>query len=43
VSLGVVLYVGHVAFIPVALALLLSLVLSGPVELLHRFGRTPSR
>lgn len=37
-AIGVLLYVGHVAFIPVALALLLSLVLSGPVELLHRFG-----
>ena len=37
-AIGVVLYVGHVAFIPVALALLLSLVLSGPVELLHRIG-----
>ena len=37
-AVGVLLYVGHVAFIPVALALLLSLVLSGPVELLHRLG-----
>ena len=37
-AIGVLLYVGHVAFIPVALALLLSLVLSGPVELLHRVG-----
>src|ERR1700734_4038849 len=37
-AVGVLLYVGHVAFVPVALALLLSLVLSGPVELLHRVG-----
>jgi hypothetical protein len=37
-AVGVLLYVGHVAFVPVALALLLSLVLSGPVELLHRIG-----
>ena len=37
-AIGLLLYVGHVAFIPVALALLLSLVLSGPVELLHRVG-----
>jgi predicted PurR-regulated permease PerM len=32
------LYVGHAAFIPVALALLAALVLSGPVELMHRVG-----
>jgi predicted PurR-regulated permease PerM len=37
-AIGLLLYVGHVAFIPVALALLLSLVLSGPVEMLHRVG-----
>jgi predicted PurR-regulated permease PerM len=37
-AVGVLLYVGHVAFVPVALALLLALVLSGPVELLHRVG-----
>jgi predicted PurR-regulated permease PerM len=37
-AVGVLLYVGHVAFVPVALALLLALVLSGPVELLHRIG-----
>jgi predicted PurR-regulated permease PerM len=37
-AVGLVLYVGHVAFVPVALALLLALVLTGPVELLHRFG-----
>jgi predicted PurR-regulated permease PerM len=34
--LGLVLYVAHAAFIPVALALLLALVLSGPVEALHK-------
>jgi len=34
-ALGLLLYFGHVAFIPVALALLFSLVLSGPVEALH--------
>ena len=32
---GLLLYFAHVAFIPVALALLLALVLSGPVEALH--------
>jgi predicted PurR-regulated permease PerM len=35
---GLLLYVGHAAFIPVALALLAALVLSGPVELMHRLG-----
>jgi predicted PurR-regulated permease PerM len=34
-ALGLLLYFAHVAFIPVALALLISLVLSGPVEALH--------
>jgi predicted PurR-regulated permease PerM len=34
-ALGTLLYFAHEAFVPVALALLLSLVLSGPVELLH--------
>jgi predicted PurR-regulated permease PerM len=34
-ALGMLLYFAHVAFIPVALALLVSLVLSGPVEALH--------
>ena len=33
---GVLLYVAHNAFVPVALALLMGLVLSGPVEALHR-------
>jgi predicted PurR-regulated permease PerM len=35
-GLGVLLYVARVAFIPVALALLFSLVLSAPVEALHK-------
>jgi predicted PurR-regulated permease PerM len=35
-AVAVLLYVGHIAFIPVALALLFALVLSGPVEALHR-------
>jgi predicted PurR-regulated permease PerM len=35
---GLLLYFGHVAFIPVALALLIFLVLSGPVEALHCRG-----
>lgn len=35
-ALGTLLYVAHVAFIPLALALLFALVLSGPVEALHR-------
>jgi predicted PurR-regulated permease PerM len=35
-SIGILLYVAHVAFIPIALALLFALVLSGPVEALHR-------
>jgi predicted PurR-regulated permease PerM len=34
-AIGLLLYLGHVAFIPIALALLFSLVLSGPVEALH--------
>jgi predicted PurR-regulated permease PerM len=34
-AIGLTLYFAHVAFIPVALALLISLVLSGPVEALH--------
>jgi len=33
---GLLLYVGHVAFIPIALALLFALILSGPVEALFR-------
>ena len=35
---GVILYYAHAAFIPVALALLFALVLSSPVEALHRRG-----
>jgi predicted PurR-regulated permease PerM len=34
-AIGVLLYVAHTAFVPVFLALLLALVLSGPVEFLH--------
>jgi predicted PurR-regulated permease PerM len=34
-AVGVLLYFAHVAFVPIALALLISLVLSGPVEALH--------
>jgi predicted PurR-regulated permease PerM len=34
-AIGLLLYFAHVAFVPVALALLISLVLSGPVEALH--------
>jgi predicted PurR-regulated permease PerM len=36
-AVGVLLYVAHEAFIPVALALLFALVLSGPVEALHKW------
>jgi predicted PurR-regulated permease PerM len=35
-AIGVLLYVAHVAFIPIALALLFALILSGPVEALHK-------
>src|SRR5579862_2776219 len=38
VALGVLLYVAHFAFIPIALALLFALVLSSPVEGLHKRG-----
>jgi predicted PurR-regulated permease PerM len=38
VGCGVILYYAHAAFIPVALALLFALVLSSPVEALHRRG-----
>lgn len=37
-AVGLLLYFAHVAFIPVALALLIFLVLSGPVEALHCRG-----
>jgi predicted PurR-regulated permease PerM len=36
--LGALLYFAHAAFIPVALALLFALILSSPVELLHKIG-----
>jgi predicted PurR-regulated permease PerM len=35
-AVGLLLYVAHAAFIPIALALLFALILSGPVEALHR-------
>ena len=35
-ALGVLLYVAHAAFVPLALALLFGLVLSAPVEALHK-------
>lgn len=35
---GVLLYVAHAAFIPVALAMLFGLILSSPVEALHKLG-----
>jgi predicted PurR-regulated permease PerM len=35
-AIGLLLYVAHVAFIPVAMALLFALILSGPVEGLHK-------
>jgi predicted PurR-regulated permease PerM len=37
-AVGLLLYVAHAAFVPIALALLFALVLSGPVELAHRAG-----
>jgi predicted PurR-regulated permease PerM len=36
-ALGLLLYEAHVAFVPIALALLLALILSSPVEALHRW------
>ncbi|HEY6923389.1 MAG TPA: AI-2E family transporter [Steroidobacteraceae bacterium] len=38
IALGALLYFGHEVFIPVALALLFAVVLSSPVEGLHRWG-----
>jgi predicted PurR-regulated permease PerM len=35
-AVGLLLYVAHAAFIPIALALLFALILSGPVEALHK-------
>jgi len=37
-ALGVLLYTAHAAFVPIALALLFGLVLSAPVEALHRMS-----
>jgi predicted PurR-regulated permease PerM len=37
-AIGLLLYVAHAAFVPLALAALVALVLSGPVEMLHGFG-----
>jgi predicted PurR-regulated permease PerM len=34
-AIGLLLYLAHVAFVPIALAFLFALVLSGPVEMLH--------
>jgi predicted PurR-regulated permease PerM len=36
-ALGSLLYVAHAAFIPIAMALLAALILSGPVEALHKW------
>lgn len=36
-AIGLLLYFAHVAFVPLALALLISLILSGPVEALHHW------
>ena len=36
-AVGLLLYVAHAAFIPIALAMLCALVLSGPVEALHKY------
>jgi predicted PurR-regulated permease PerM len=36
-AIGLLLYVAHAAFIPIAMALLCALVLSGPVEALHKW------
>jgi predicted PurR-regulated permease PerM len=36
-AIGLLLYAAHAAFIPVALALLSALILSGPVEVLHKW------
>jgi predicted PurR-regulated permease PerM len=38
IAVGAVLYFGHTAFVPVVLAVLFSLVLTTPVEALHRRG-----
>src|ERR1035441_7701014 len=36
-AFALLLYVAHAAFVPIALALLLALILSGPVEALHKY------
>jgi predicted PurR-regulated permease PerM len=36
-AIGLLLYAAHAAFVPVALALLFALILSGPVEALHKW------
>jgi predicted PurR-regulated permease PerM len=38
IAILALLYVGHAAFIPIAIAALLALILTGPVEALHRIG-----
>ncbi|MDP9087749.1 MAG: AI-2E family transporter [Pseudomonadota bacterium] len=38
ILVGAILYIGHSAFVPVALALLAGLILSSPVEMLFRLG-----
>ena len=38
ILIGAVLYMGHAAFIPVALAMLFGLILSSPVEAMHKSG-----
>jgi hypothetical protein len=43
VLIGAILYIGHSAFIPVALALLAALILSSPVEMLFRLGLPSGR
>jgi predicted PurR-regulated permease PerM len=37
-AVGALLYFGHAVFIPIALAILFSLILTAPVEALHRLG-----
>jgi len=37
-GIAALLYIGHAAFVPVAFAVLFALILSSPVEALHRYG-----
>jgi len=37
-AVGALLYFGHAVFIPIALAILFALILTAPVEALHRLG-----